>query len=160
MHACDVALHHCRSTFRVRWANGLFPQPSECASLDACELVSSTVCLCAVQVEMLPVFTDPTALPTAAEIDTELPIGAYNVDIAADYDECLSAACNEAKIAGVTVFTHKSSSGAFDTSTVFRAAANSSLASLRINKVSRVTIPGTAYSFRNPVGRIAGIVAH
>ena len=142
--------------FRVRWEAGSYPSAgSDGTGCPArCTLSSASSCLCDIEVSMDAAFTDPLTPPTVVQLDERLSISSAEPDTfaAGTYTKCATAACDAARAAGVTVWSHSSSSsgGAFDTLTVFEIVRNSTRPTYLANKVSTVRVPGTAFRFRNP----------
>ena len=145
--------------FRVRWTSGHHPIVSEgCA--DDCVSLGST-CLCDVAVTTSAVFTAPSNIPAAAEIEAQLHIGSAHPESydASDYTECATAFCAAAS-PDVKVYTKGTPSAPiFDARTIFAVVVNATgVANGRtvylLNKESTVTIGHggnvAAYSFRNP----------
>ena len=149
--------------FRVDWLNGLYPAASKgCAS--SCTVHARSggdTCLCDTQILTAAPFTDTSVVPTQAQIEQALFIGAAPPEHFAGsttvYSECTSAACAAAS-PDVKVYTVGTpSSPVFDMDTIFeivvnRTALNASGSRVRrlINKVSRVSLAAGVYSFRNP----------
>ena len=164
----------------MRWHEGRYPTPAGgCASgpiisadgtsrSAACEAAEGAggvyTCVCAVGVATSAVFTDPSRVPTQAEIEGRLAIGSAPPAAfdAGEYTECATSACAAAAPA-VRVHLHTatgtgtgtggsgSGGGVWDARTVFEVKANGSATSAYLlNRESRVAV-GTNYSFRNPV---------
>eukprot|EP01013_Petalomonas_cantuscygni_P025359 TRINITY_DN472_c1_g1_i4.p1 TRINITY_DN472_c1_g1~~TRINITY_DN472_c1_g1_i4.p1 ORF type:complete len:2117 (+),score=436.19 TRINITY_DN472_c1_g1_i4:276-6626(+) len=111
--------------------------------------VSGVACVCDVEMAEEAVYTDATHMPSAPEIEDALRIGAAPVDVfdAGEFTE-------GATVGGVTVFTAAASGGAWDASTVFRVAVNSTAGGAEyrwlLNVQAVVRIVGSTWTFRNP----------
>ena len=155
--------------FNVRWAGGRFPTVEQGSCSSFCTVLDDT-CLCDVTVNVSAVFTDPTAVPSAEEISSQLHVGSPLPDSFDDgtYVQCVTSACLAAA-SEVTVFVLASSSsngGArepqlFDDHTIFRIAVNQTRVLHLRNMASTVVIGASsssaaasshapAFSFRNP----------
>lgn len=151
------------SWFRVRWYGGSFPAAmSNCGG--ACSVVpgeSGSTCLCDVAVTTGARFTDSANVPTRAEVEENLRIGAvapaaYDDEV---YTQCATTACI-ARLPHVKVYTRGAfDSPLFDASAIFEIVVNQTGVSngnsrFLANKQSVVTISSSsnpsAYSFRNP----------
>ena len=145
--------------FRVRWAGG-FPTPaSGCA--DTCTVTpgaSGDTCVCNVVVGTQAVFTNPQALPSKAEVEERLRIGALDPSHfdSGTYQQCTSPAC---AAAGFQLYTRGTASQPqLDQTAIFAIVVNATTGSPRTlflaNKASLVSIAhnGSAsqFSFRNP----------
>ena len=164
LHGGIVSLVHPGSTdaklkessgnvFRVRWADGLFPNPTlgcpdECSSVSARGLLSS--CLCDAIDTTVAVFTDTSPLPKPAQVLEMLRIGSPQPDSFPDgvYTPCRSKACNAALNGGVTVYTHADANGSVDDKAIFMVLQNGTRPTYLANLLSTVSIG--AFSFRNP----------
>ena len=152
--------------FRVRWANGLHPSAATGCATNACTVhlrAAGNTCLCDVSVSTHAVFTDALALPSAAQVEAALAIGAlppshFDADT---YAECTTAAC-VAAAPDVRVFTRGGAAApAMDADAIFAIVVNASGANATshvtrylANKASTVTISHdgalAGFSFRNP----------
>lgn len=151
--------------FLVRWQEGDFPvAASGCGGDDACSVVageSGPTCLCDLDMTTSAVFTDASLVPTLAEVEEALRIGAPSPDHFATYSMCDTSAC-QARAPLVTVYTRGSADDPLlDETAIFsivvnRTASNpSSGRTLYLsNKRSVVTIANAThsagFSFRNP----------
>ena len=155
--------------FNVRWAGGRFPTVEQGSCSSFCTVLDDT-CLCDVTVNVSAVFTDPTAVPSAEEISSQLHVGSPPPDSFDDgtYVQCVTSACLAAA-SEVTVFVLASSSSSggarelqpFDEHTIFRIAVNQTRVLHLRNMASTVVIGASsssaaasshapAFSFRNP----------
>ena len=138
--------------FPVRWRDGQWPTPQTgCAAGNAtgCVAISDDVCHCAgTSITMSAVFTNASALPSAAEVEAALAIGAPRPsDFASGvYALCATAACSAASPA-VKVYIHFNASGQLDMRSIFEIVVNGS-AAFFANKEATVHMGG--YSLRNP----------
>ena len=138
--------------FPVRWLNARWPTPANgCAAADAATpcTVQEDGCYCGeVALELSTVFTDASNLPSAAEVESALPIGApHPSDFGSGvYALCTTPACRAAWPA-VRVYTHATASGQLDARAIFEIAVNGT-AAYRANKEARVHAGG--FSLRNP----------
>ena len=152
-----------KNLFPVRWEGGRYPSPA-----DGCQTGNTTdgipsqacyvlpdgdygpTCMCDVALNVTAVFTDLSALPTAAQAADALAIGAAPVSVfdAGEYTECATAAC-AAAAPDVTVYLHSSSGGSLDAASVFRVRVNSTRVRYLLNKRPDVRL-GSAFAFRNP----------
>jgi hypothetical protein len=166
------------NTFRVQWTNTttdadadadtdahahggggdnssggtLFPTAAtNCSS--ACAVHQGT-CVCEVEVEVQPVFTDASTPPSAADADAGLTIGSPPPAHFGDgvYTVCNTTAC--AGSADVTIYTRGTAAAPlFDERAIFVIApsgGNRSRLRFLANKVSVVRVAGGRFSFRNP----------
>jgi len=146
--------------FRVAWAGGAFPQAATgCA--DSCTVyarVGGDTCLCDISVATTAAFTDTANVPTHAEVEASLRIGAAPPAHFDDgtYAQCATAACS-ARSAEVVVFTRGTASDPiFDEHAIFQIRINGTIGrTLHLaNKVSMIALAhagaDSAYSFRNP----------
>jgi len=151
--------------FRVRWPNGNFPTAATgCA--DSCVVQSNpqgATCLCDVSVATKVAFTDTAALPSHAQLEETLSIGAPppgHFD-AGTYTECTVDACTAAGPA-VRLFTKgTANSPLLDETAIFAIIVNHTGVSATsghtlylANKASMVSIAHDGndayYTFRNP----------
>lgn len=137
-----------RSRFRVRWRDGAYPTNAECSLFSACRRTGDG-CLCSTSVVMTPVFNSSHDMPNATTVESELQFGVVHPP-GLDYVSCATEICAKALDNGVSVYTHVSSAGKFDQLTIFGFRVNGTLV-YRFNKASYVAIPGTTFTFRNPV---------
>ena len=141
------------------WKNNAFPtvQQNSCGS--GCT-VSGTSCRCNITVVESIGFSSTTngALPTVAEIEDTLYIGAYspsqfyNIIDSGTYTLCTTTKCNDHYTnTKVQIYLHSGSGQSFDTMTIFKLPAKLPGGKLRylMNKVSTVHV-GENFQFRNP----------
>ena len=141
------------NVFRVRWASGSYPSAASGAGCPArCSLSMASSCLCDIEVDVTAAFANALAPPSVEQIEEQLHIGSVEPDAFADgtYSECVTAACDTARVAGVTVWLHGGGGGAFNEQTVFEVIRNGTQPTYLANKIASVRIPGTGMSFRNP----------
>ena len=146
---------HADEKFRVRWAAGLFPHPSNgCLTggptpglcvVDTNPATLIPTCKCTANVVEAAVFTNASALPTAAEVVERLAIGSVSP---IDYDtgtfiQCTTPACNAAAPA-VKMYLR---GGTLDNRAIFEVVINGT-ATYLANKESLVSLGN--FSFRNP----------
>ena len=161
--------------FRVRWADGHFPAAiSGCSS--ACSIVAGGLgetCVCDIDVATSAVFTDPSYVPSQAEIEAQLSIGSMapaHFDVGT-YTQCFTTECivaaqlcstSNCDVAPGYVEVHTrgtSEAPVYDMTTIFSIVVNQTTPfngrrMYFANKASTVSIASstssTAYSFRNP----------
>lgn len=149
--------------FRVRWLSGAFPMAAS-GCTDVCYVApgdTGDTCVCDVSVTGRTVFTDATALPTRAEVEKRLTIGApppAHFD-SGTYTRCATAAC-AARSPSVELFTRGTAAAPLlDSQAIFVIIVNATELSdgrtlYLANKESVVAVAdganATAYSFRNP----------
>lgn len=147
--------------FRVRWANGAFPVASagSCGAGTSCVVTTGQAgdtCVCDVGVVTAAAFTNAAALPSVAEIEEQLHIGAAppsHYD-SGTYALCATAACTSSS--GVQLYTRgTASTPLFDENAIFVIVVNATTATngrtlYLANKASTVTVTGSAHTFRNP----------
>lgn len=153
--------------FRVRWLEGQMPKAETgCGGGDACYVVAGetgSTCVCDIDMATTTVFDDASQVPSQAEVEEMLRIGAPSPDHfdVGTYTICDTGACQARP--EVLVYTRGTAdSPRFDDTAIFSIVVNqtdpSSLSSARTlyfaNKQSVVTIAnathGAGYSFRNP----------
>ena len=136
--------------FPVRWANALWPTPANGCSTG--NVASCTAqdggCHCIATVNTSAVFTDSLVVPTSAQVEAALAIGApHPSDFGSNvYSVCTTAACNAASPA-VRVYLHTDASGQFDERAIFEISVNGS-AAFFANKEATVHMGG--FTLRNP----------
>jgi uncharacterized protein (DUF1501 family)/uncharacterized protein (DUF1800 family) len=150
--------------FSVRWESGAYPMAAaNCSAagtpwegIGGCTIHHGDGCLCNTETVSAAVFTNPNALPSKAEIEEKLMIGAVPPAIfdAGVYTVCTSTACSGLQSGeGVTLYT-RSTDGAnplLDEHAIFKIAVNGSQRILHLaNKASTVKLLGGAFTFRNP----------
>ena len=135
--------------FRVRWVGGdtgggqPFPTVSGgCETMTGC-IVHGAQCVCDVTTVTSAAFTDVATIPTVAQIEARLRIGAVPPDVfdAGTYVHCVSAACTAAEARGldsVRVYTLAASAGSFDEHAIFRIVVNNTVVRHLANKESTV----------------------
>ena len=116
--------------FRVRWAGGSYPTASTgCDAIPACRTQHSDngeSCVCEVDAATTAVFTDVANIPTKAELEEQLHIGAHAPEHfdAGIYERCTSAACVAAS-PDVIVYTRGTASQPrFDETSIFEIVVN------------------------------------
>ncbi len=149
--------------FRVRWNGGAYPAvASGCA--DSCAVhhrSSGDTCLCDVSTATVAVFTDASSVPSKAQVEQLLLIGAPQPEHFDDgaYVECQTNACASVSPA-VRVWTRGSANAPlFDERAIFSIVVNQTDGGTGrrlhlANKASTVTLAHggdpAAYSYRNP----------
>jgi uncharacterized protein (DUF1501 family) len=143
--------------FRARWLNGHFPTAqSGCAS--SCSVVtgeSGETCLCNIEVRTIAYFTDSGNVPSQADVEEALLIGAPAPGMfdAGLYTRCDTSACQAT--VDVDVYTRGTAEAPlFDKNAIFDIRVNQTRTVHLANVQSIVTIGDTsdpvAFSFRNP----------
>lgn len=152
--------------FRVRWANGHAPTPTAGVCPSHCEpvqYITGESCVCSINVATSAVFTDTSAVPTQAEVEEELRIGApspFTFD-ADTYSLCTSPSCQAAGPA-VKVYTRgEAEAPRFDETAIFEISVNVSRPgagrTLHLaNKASIVSIGENVYEQAEGVGGWGG----
>ena len=150
--------------FHVMWSDGAYPTAAtNCSAMGGgggggggggvCT-VHGTDCVCDTQTVTAPVFTDVDNLPTLAEVEAKLMIGAPEPSAygtgSGSYHKCVTAACNAMQ--GVTVWTtgYYPAYPVLDENAIFEITVNGSRPRYLANKASTVHVLGGAYTFRNP----------
>jgi hypothetical protein len=64
-----------KNVFRVPWIGSAYPNPTNGCAGTGCQFTQNT-CLCNTTLTTTPVFTDPTSVPSAAQVFAQLHIGA------------------------------------------------------------------------------------
>ena len=142
---------NARSSFRVRWNDGVFPTAAtNCSSVVGCH-VDGESCICATETVTEAVFVNISAPPNKTAILAQLHIGsappeAFDVN---EYAQCMTQPCL-ALASEVAIFTRNGS--AFNEHTIFRVSVNESARVLHLANVrSTVQLAGAPqYRFRNP----------
>ncbi len=136
-----------QNLFRVRWREGRFPVFEEgCAA--GCEVHTDT-CLCNVTLSRNTVYLDGDALPSAAEIDHRIGLGAPAPDAfdAGAYSRCETAAC---LATDAEVWVAAADGGLIGPATIFGVTRNGTFTVHLANAEAMVHVGGGHYSFRNP----------
>eukprot|EP01052_Picozoa_sp_SAG31_P011017 SAG31_NODE_614_length_13525_cov_4.312230_5_plen_1443_part_00 len=150
--------------FRVRWQDGHFPKAASACGAQACSIVvgeSGETCLCDVDMTTEAVFVTPDSIPSQADVEESLRIGAPPPEHfdPGTYTICETSAC-QARAPDVQVYTRGTASAPqFDETTIFKIEVNrtgaDTLTSRTLylaNKQSSVYIANATgtFSFRNP----------
>ena len=131
--------------FRVRWHEGSFPTTVE-GCVVGCEARADT-CLCNTSLSRVAVYFEGGVLPSAAEIDLRLGLGAPNpasFDGGA-YARCESAAC---LATDAEVWVAEADGGGLGPGTIFTVVRNGTFVVHLANAEATVHVAG--HSFRNP----------
>jgi cullin-associated NEDD8-dissociated protein 1 len=135
--------------FPVKWEGDAFPAAASSTCAGAC-VAHGLTCVCNVTVDTAAVFTDESAMPTAAEAQAALKIGAPHIGVygAGTYARCTTSACTSK--AGLEVWFGPS--GRLDDSSVFKVTVSRTGQVLQLRNFASLVKVGSAgsFSFRNP----------
>ena len=131
--------------FRVRWNEGSFPTAVE-GCVVGCETRADT-CLCNTSLSRVAVYLEGEVLPSAAEIDSRLGLGAPNP---ASFDEGAYARCESASCLATDaeVWVAEADGGRIGPGTIFTVVRNGTFVVHLANTEAIVHVAG--HSFRNP----------
>ncbi len=133
--------------FKSHWENGAHPSSlSECLALSSCRVHGDEYCICGTDVAENRVFSSSDEISSIDQLMSLLPVGAADPAVF----EGTYADMGDCGIPGVAVHFKSGDCSALDADTVFAFEWNSREFYLK-NSVSTVHIPGSNFSFRNPV---------
>ena len=136
--------------FAVPWEGGSSPSLSDCLAIPSCEVHGESYCIC--DADATPeslVYAAASQVSSIDQLMSELHIGAADPSSFDAYTYTSIGNCGIAN--GLNVYTNVGGScGTFDADTIFAFEINSKQIFLK-NTKSLVSIPGSAFTFRNPV---------
>ena len=136
--------------FAVPWEGGTYPSSSDdCLATTSCELHGDAYCICDTDSTESLVYAAANQISSIDQLMSELHIGSVDPSSFDAYTYTSIGNCGIAN--GLNVYTHVGGScGTFDADTIFAFEFKSKMIFLK-NTKSLVSIPGSAFIFRNPV---------
>jgi hypothetical protein len=147
--AVESLVHqNTKNFFQALWDGGLHPGTlSECLALPSCHIHEDS-CICSTAVTKNIVFSSTAEVSSIEEVMDALHIGAVDPD---SLDDGLYSEIGDCGLPGLTVFTTAAGDCSnLSIDTIFSFERKSKLFFVK-NSKSTVTIPGSGFSFRNPV---------
>ena len=138
--------------FSVPWQGGVYPSVSDCLGNPSCLVHNEEYCICDTDTTESAVYSSTSQVSSIDQLMSELHIGAADPT---SFDADAYINLGSCDIAGVTVFSQ--TGGSCDNllgDAIFAFVWNSKQFYLK-NRKSLVSIPGSTFTFRNPVGFIS-----
>lgn len=143
----DVVAAETPFFFKTPW-EGAHPQSNDCLALPGCFTHEDGNCICNTEVSMDQVYVASYEISSIEELVASLHIGAFDP---ASFDAGTSSNLGDCGIDGLTIFSHIGGDcSSFSMDTIFAFQHKTKQYYLK-NIRSIVSIPDSAFAFRNPV---------